>query len=57
LDGIGCPKCNVQIKMLKYIGDASYYWAEVSESYPFFCYVELLWGIVGAFVSCLSVLS
>ena len=22
--------------MFKYIGDASYYWAKVSESYPFF---------------------
>jgi len=56
MGGIGCSKCNVLIRILKKIGDASYYWAEVSECYPLF-YVELSWRIFGIFVFFLSVLS
>ena len=33
--GIGCSEGNVQIDLLRQIGDASYYWTEVSEGYPF----------------------
>ena len=32
LHGIGCSKGNVQIGLLKQIGDASYYWAKGSEA-------------------------
>jgi len=51
LDGVGCPKCNIQIRMLKQVSDMSYYRAEVSEGYPFFVML-IYYGVLLMFLGC-----